>query len=93
MIDQEELEKIMSRVFLIVEYVHKNPITEDLANFYKENPSTEFAVEDAMSRLPGLNQQLVDLGYTLEHVLEEAENRGRIKESKERLQDFKAQRG
>ena len=64
MIDQEELEKIMSRVFLIVEYVYKNPITEDLANFYKDNP--KFEIEDAMARLPGLNHQLVDLSYTME---------------------------
>tara|TARA_R110002153_G_scaffold93419_2_gene225914 strand:+ start:175 stop:435 length:261 start_codon:yes stop_codon:yes gene_type:complete len=82
MIDQEELEKIMSRVFLIVEYVYKNPITEDLANFYKDNP--KFEIEDAMARLPGLNHQLVDLSYTVEHLIEGAEERGRIKESKQR---------
>ncbi len=82
MIDQEELEKIMSRVFLIVEYVYKNPITEDLANFYKDNP--KFEIEDAMARLLGLNHQLVDLSYTVEHLIEGAEERGRIKESKQR---------
>tara|TARA_R110000787_G_scaffold103130_2_gene209466 strand:+ start:547 stop:804 length:258 start_codon:yes stop_codon:yes gene_type:complete len=82
MINQEELEKIMSRVFLIVEYVYKNPITEDLANFYKDNP--KFEIEDAMARLPGLNHQLVDLSYTVEHLIEGAEERGRIKESKQK---------
>ena len=80
--NQTEFEKIMSRVFLIVEYVYKNPITKDLANFYKDNP--DFEIEDAMTRLPGLNHQLVDLSYTVEHLLEEAEERGRIKESKQR---------
>ena len=67
---------------MIVEYVYKNPITEDLANFYKDNP--DFEIEDAMTRLPGLNQQLVDLSYTLGHLIEGAEERGRIKESKQK---------
>jgi len=68
---QNEFDKVLDQIFVICKKINKDVVNEKDLDRLIEN--TE-----------GLNQEIADLNYTLEYLLEEAEERGRIKESKQK---------
>ena len=68
---QNEFDKVLDQIFVICKKINKDVVNEKDLDMLIENAE-------------GLNQEIADLNYTLEYLLEEAEERGRIKESKQK---------